>query len=290
MYCPIIQGKSSIAKSIVVIHSMNVFPVPDEVSAGLVIYPPGGTLGPRWQSSIQFVFLHRGTMTVWVDQQPLIAKQGSVTLLLPHHHERFAFSTTSETEHSWFHLTYSSPPADLIARLEPLKRTQPTTQAMLELVKSGLSIRRSEMPSADMLLRSLGFAILWRYLFDSEQQLLNNSISQVHVSVERARQYIESHLDEPITLQDLAAAASVSPTHLIRLFREHFDTTPMNYVWEQRVQRGLELLRYTGLPIGVIAEKCGFKTSYHFSRRIREAVQLSPQEVRQQFFARSLWE
>ncbi|MDZ4765140.1 MAG: AraC family transcriptional regulator [Chloroflexota bacterium] len=273
-----------------IVNSMNTAYIPDNVSAGLVVYPLGGTLGPRWQPSIQFVFLHRGTMTIWVDHQPLVAKQGSVTLLLPNHQERFAFSTTSETEHSWFHLSYGSHPASLIAQLEPLVRTQSTSPAMLELVKAALNIRRSELPSAGMLLRTLAFAILWRYQFDCDQQRAETTTSHMHISVEQALRYIDSHLDESITLQALATAASVSPTHLIRLFRAQFGMTPMTYLWEQRVYRGLELLRYTGLPIGVIAEKCGFKTSYHFSRRIRAAVQLSPQEVRQQFFARSLWE
>jgi AraC family transcriptional regulator of arabinose operon len=266
---------------------MNTVPLPEQVSAGLVVYPPNGTLGPRWQPSVQFVFIHRGSMTVRVDSQPFTAAQGTVTLLLPYHEERFEFSTTSETEHSWFHLTYNTPPPELIARLETVARTIPMSQPMSELVKLSLAVRHSRQPAAEMLLRSLGFAVLWRFLLDSDQHAGDAATPQLHVSVEQAQRYIESQLDQSITLQDLAEAGAVSPTHLIRLFREHFNMTPIAYVWERRIQRGLELLRYTGLPIGVIAAQCGFKTSYHFSRRIREATQLSPQEIRRQFFART---
>jgi AraC family transcriptional regulator of arabinose operon len=272
------------------ITSASAAPLPDHVSAGLVVYPPQGTLGPRWQSSVQLVFIHRGSMTVWVDQQPFSAAHGTVTLLLPGHQERFAFSTVSETEHSWFHLTYNLPPPTLIARLEAASRTISTSQPMLELVKLALTIRHSPLPSAEMLLRSLGFAALWRFLFDNEQHSGDPTARQLHISVEQARRYIEANLEQNITLADLAAAGSVSSAHLIRLFRDYFNMTPIAYLWERRVQRGLELLRYTGLPVGVIAVQCGFKTSYHFSRRIREATQCSPQEIRYQFFARSAWE
>lgn len=270
--------------------STNAVSLPDHVSAGLVVYPPAGTLGPRWQSSVQLVFVHRGSMTVWVDQQPFSAAHGTVTLLLPGHQERFAFSTVSETEHSWFHLTYNLPPPALIARLETASRTISISQPMLELVRLALTVRHSPLPSAEMLLRSLGYSALWRFLFDNEQFFGDATARQMHISVEQARRYIEAHLEETITLADLAAAGAVSSAHLIRLFREHFNMTPIAYLWDQRIQRGLELLRYTGLPIGVIAAQCGFKTSYHFSRRIREATHCSPQEIRHKFFNRSAWE
>ncbi len=85
-----------------------------------------------------------------------------------------------------------------------------------------------------------------------------------------------------LTLDMIAIAAAVSPAHLIRLFRQQLNTTPMAYLWERRVTQGIELLRQTGLGVGEIANRCGFRTSYHFSRRVRQAAGLSPLEVRQQ--------
>jgi AraC-like DNA-binding protein len=51
-------------------------------------------------------------------------------------------------------------------------------------------------------------------------------------------------------------------------------------VWSRRVDAGVELLAGTGLPVGVIAERCGFRTSFHFSRRVRRATGLAPTELR----------
>ena len=93
---------------------------------------------------------------------------------------------------------------------------------------------------------------------------------------------MHAHLAEPLTLDMIAMAAAVSPSHLIRLFRQQLNTTPMAYLWERRVGQGIDLLRQTGLSVGEIAKRCGFQTSYHFSRRVRQATGLSPLEVRQQ--------
>jgi AraC-like DNA-binding protein len=46
------------------------------------------------------------------------------------------------------------------------------------------------------------------------------------------------------------------------------------------VAAGIDLLQHTGLPVGTIADRCGFKTVYHFSRRVKRATGSSPTELR----------
>ncbi len=111
---------------------------------------------------------------------------------------------------------------------------------------------------------------------------MNGTSTPADPAVETARHFIHAHLREPLTLDMIAMAAAVSPPHLIRLFRQQLNTTPMAYLWERRVAQGIDLLRQTGLSVGEIATRCGFQTSYHFSRRVRQAMGLSPIEVRQQ--------
>ena len=54
----------------------------------------------------------------------------------------------------------------------------------------------------------------------------------------------------------------------------------MAYLWQRRAALGADLLAHTGLPIEVVAERCGFRTAHHFSRRVKQATGLPPGALR----------
>ena len=56
--------------------------------------------------------------------------------------------------------------------------------------------------------------------------------------------------------------------------------TPMAYLWRERVEHGIDLLRSTGLSVGEVASRAGFSSVYHFSRRVKALSGLSPSQMR----------
>jgi AraC family transcriptional regulator of arabinose operon len=68
----------------------------------------------------------------------------------------------------------------------------------------------------------------------------------------------------------------------VRRFRAELGTTPMAYLWQRRVATGIDLLTHTGLPVGEIAARNGFKSVYHFSRRVKQQAGMPPTAVRRQ--------
>ena len=106
----------------------------DRLSVGEVVYPPGGTLGPRRQSDTQLVLVHSGGARVWVDDQPpLVLRAGWVGLLRPGHWERFAFAEREPTRHSWVQLPLALP--------EALPHSQPMSRAVSELVRAAVDAK-----------------------------------------------------------------------------------------------------------------------------------------------------
>ena len=91
--------------------------------------------------------------------------------------------------------------------------------------------------------------------------------------------------DPRLSLTEIAAAAHVTAAHLIRSFRAEHGVTPKAYLWQRRVAHGVDLLANTGLPLRAVAERCGFRTVHHFSRRVRQATGLPPATLR-----RTRWE
>jgi AraC-like DNA-binding protein len=253
---------------------------PARVSAGDVIYPPGGRFGPRRQHGLQLVLVHQGSVTVHIDGQARPPQgEGSVGLLLPGHREDFIFATTRSTRHSWVQANLADPPPMLLARLAALPVAIPASTALTELVGEAVVAARSPLSTATPLLGALAAAAFWRYAGDAESGVNGSD----HDVIGRARSFLHNHVADPeLDLQQVAAAAHVTPPHLVRRFRAELGVTPMAYLWQRRVAAGIDLLVHTGLPVGDVAARAGFKSVYHFSRKVREQTGLPPTELRQE--------
>jgi AraC-like DNA-binding protein len=246
---------------------------PSEVSVGEVTYPPGGRLGPRRQRDVQLVFVHEGSMTVTVDAEARPTQRaGSVSLLLPGHTETFAFDPRKPTRHSWVQGHVPDIPEELSERLAGLPPALATSPALAASTRETLAAAGGPAP----LLHALVAATLWRYVSEAER-----GVDPRSTLVDTAREHLHAHLHDPdVTLRALAEACSVSAAHLVRSFRRETGVPPMTYLWERRVAVGVDLLANTGLPVAEIAARCGFKTVYHFSRRVKQGTGMSPTEVR----------
>ncbi len=99
-------------------------------------------------------------------------------------------------------------------------------------------------------------------------------------ALERARQLLAENCGEAWSLNRLAAAASLSPSHLGALFRRHCGMPPHRYLLARRMERARHLLAYTDLTIGDIAAQLGFLTSQHFATCFRAHVATSARAYR----------
>jgi AraC-like DNA-binding protein len=254
---------------------------PTRVSVGTVTYPAGGTLGPRAQRDLQLVLVHAGSARVWVDGAARRVAAGEVGLLLPGHRERFAFDADVPTRHSWVQLHLPEVPIALHERLAALPVALPLSPALEALVREAVATARPALHTAPSVLAQLAGAALWRYVGEAER-----GPPQRARPVDDAQRFIHAHLGEPkLTLGRIAQAAHVTPAHLVRSFRAELGTTPMAYVWQRRVVLAADLLANTGLSLTAVAERCGFKTTHHFSRRVTQATGLPPAALR-----RAHWE
>ncbi|MCG8296324.1 helix-turn-helix domain-containing protein [Pseudomonas entomophila] len=96
-------------------------------------------------------------------------------------------------------------------------------------------------------------------------------------------EYIETHLDQPLTLGELALRCNLSEYHFARMFRASFGLPPHQYLLARRLHRACELLRLGDLPLGQVALLCGFASASHFSNRFRQALGATPGEYRAAF-------
>ncbi|WP_323114047.1 AraC family transcriptional regulator [Pseudomonas guariconensis] len=95
--------------------------------------------------------------------------------------------------------------------------------------------------------------------------------------------YIEAHLDQPMTLGELAVRCNLSEYHFARMFRTSFGLPPHQYLLARRLNRACQLLRQGQMPLGQVALLCGFASASHFSNRFRQALGATPGDYRAAF-------
>ena len=92
--------------------------------------------------------------------------------------------------------------------------------------------------------------------------------------------WIDAHLDQPLTLADLAQQAGLSEFHFARMFRQSLNMAPHQYVMQQRMAKAQNLICHSALPLTEIALACGFSSPSHFSHRVKAATGLTPSQLR----------
>ena len=95
--------------------------------------------------------------------------------------------------------------------------------------------------------------------------------------------WLQEHLDEPITIEDLAARSALSPRTFARRFAASTGTTPFQWLLRQRIQLAQRLLETTDLPIDWVAQKSGFSTAANLRKHFSRAVHTSPHAYRRTF-------
>ncbi|HEY3502700.1 MAG TPA: helix-turn-helix domain-containing protein [Actinocatenispora sp.] len=91
------------------------------------------------------------------------------------------------------------------------------------------------------------------------------------------------HLDQPITVEDLAARAHLGTRTLNRHFHARVGTNPLQWLHGQRIRRAQQLLERTDLSIEWVAQRAGFGTAAALRRHFRRALDTSPDAYRRTF-------
>jgi AraC family transcriptional regulator len=99
---------------------------------------------------------------------------------------------------------------------------------------------------------------------------------------DRALDFIESHLNQSFTLDQIAEALGISVFYFCRQFKQSMGITPHQYVTERRIKRAKGLLQHSQLSITDISLQVGFATPSAFSQVFRRSTGMTPKAFRQQ--------
>lgn len=112
------------------------------------------------------------------------------------------------------------------------------------------------------------------------QYSLNNNESKIPDNINTLKSYIDTHLNEKISLEKCGKIAGLSVSQTIRSFSKYFGMPPYEYIGQQRLESAKILLTSSQLPVFEIASQLGFDDQYYFSKYFKKKVGKSPENYR----------
>jgi two-component system response regulator YesN len=141
----------------------------------------------------------------------------------------------------------------------------------LQTAVANTGARETAEYAADVLLSALS-------VLPASGEIEGGTYSGSDRRIRRALQFIAAHYGEPISLEDTAAYAELSPAHLSRLFSVETGSTFSSQLTHYRITRACKELSEGKLSIKEIAGICGYLDANYFSRAFKKVLGLSPTE------------
>ncbi|PLT44228.1 Two-component response regulator yesN [Paenibacillus pasadenensis] len=146
----------------------------------------------------------------------------------------------------------------------------------------------SEPASWTARLSSLDAHPTWEHALDALRSALESLLESrrreseagTHQVIGRLTGFIESHLDEDLSLNRLADLVYLNPTYLSRLFKQQAGVGLSEHIASLRLARSCDLLKYSRMKIQDVAAKVGFDSATSFGRFFKREMNATPQEYR----------
>ena len=152
---------------------------------------------------------------------------------------------------------------------------EPEDQQYVEQIFANLKRYAQDGHYLDPFLKS-GFMTLLTCLRKNQTQVTAASSDTIQQAVE----YINQHIGENISIDDICRQVHISKYHFCRQFKRITGFTVMDYLLKTRIVTAQSMLTDTLLPIGEISSRCGFSSVSYFCRVFKEHTGATPLQYR----------
>ena len=97
---------------------------------------------------------------------------------------------------------------------------------------------------------------------------------------EMIKNYIDAHITEKITLDDISNNLYVSKSHIERIFKQEYGQTPLAYCANQKITQVASMLTTTNYSLSQIAQQFGFSDVKYMSKAFKRVKGKTPNEYR----------
>ncbi len=240
----------------------------------------------------EFYYLHSGNCVFSINGTlyPLSAGDALLVTSDDYHFTRYEGDVPCERTTVYFYEDMLTP---LLAKYPELKDTFTKSgkialtkekQTIIETILQQMCTENSQADSYSLPILSLQFYQLLLQLKRNGLFYYEKPAKPISVSedIESVMEYINLNYHLPITLDEIAERANLSPTYLSKKFRRITGVTFKEYLNYIRIRKASQALLTTDDSITQIAADCGFNGSNYFKDIFRKTTGYSPREFRKQ--------
>lgn len=112
--------------------------------------------------------------------------------------------------------------------------------------------------------------------------LRSKRVSYKEHVVTNIQKYIQNHIEERLTLNEVAAVFGLSPNYLSVLFKKTCSVGFSEYITQMKVSKAKSMLLEQDLKVYEVADQLGFESAFYFSKVFKKVMGMSPREFVQE--------
>ncbi|WP_050184078.1 response regulator transcription factor [Domibacillus robiginosus] len=141
--------------------------------------------------------------------------------------------------------------------------------------------------AVDYLVKPIDRMELKKRLAKIKEEVQKKRVEETHSEenmsgpIQTAKQWIDGHLSDPITIDKIASLVYMNPTYFSEFFKQHTGETILDYVTRKRMEKARTLLLASPMKIYEIAEAVGYTDKKYFSKLFKKYYGELPSKYRQ---------
>lgn len=247
----------------------------------------------HWHEDVEFIIILKGEMNFFVEGKVYLLRENT-GIFVNSSRLHYGFSEKS-TDCEFIGLLFHPKSISINQHIES-KYMSPLIQQVnlpmilldpliawkediIQQVKQIISLFESGMDGYELVTQSILFSI-WEllYTYSSKENILEGKIDLLELK--KMIDFIQIQHSKKITLNQIAAAGTVSRSKCCSLFKAHLQSSPLQYVNKFRLEKSKKLLLNPLLTISEIAHECGFSSSSYFTELFHREIGTTPKKFR----------
>lgn len=248
---------------------------------------PGHTYGPAVRSYYLIHYVLSGKGTFKANQRTYQLHEGQGFLIEPNNQTVYASDINDPWVYVW--VAFGGRQAEKITKSIGLYQDSPIFSCSKENGKKldeyiSEMLKKNNFTLSDIYYRWGLFFEFISVLADARKNFMPKV--EVNTYVSHMMNYIHSHIEENISVQDVADYVNLTRSYATTIFTKQTGMSPKDYIQNCKLTKARHMLESSSLTIAGVAYSCGYAKSESFVKAFSKRYGISPGEYRKKFLKR----